>query len=35
LSPEDSDREVRESVEAMLSDIKQNGEQAVRALAKK
>lgn len=35
LSPEDSDREVRESVEAMLSDIKKNGEQAVRALAKK
>lgn len=35
LSAEDSDREVRESVEAMLSDIKQNGEQAVRTLAKK
>jgi sulfopropanediol 3-dehydrogenase len=35
LSTEDSDREIRESVEAMLSDIKQNGEQAVRALAKK
>jgi sulfopropanediol 3-dehydrogenase len=35
LSTEDSDREVRESVEAMLSDIRQNGERAVRALAKK
>ncbi|MFT7562277.1 MAG: sulfopropanediol 3-dehydrogenase, partial [Flavobacteriales bacterium] len=35
LSTEDSDRKIRESVEAMLSDIKQNGEQAVRALAKK
>jgi hypothetical protein len=31
LSPEDSDRE---SVETMLRDIKQNGEQTVRALAK-
>lgn len=35
LSPEDSDRQVRESVEAMLNDINQRGEQAVRDLAKK
>lgn len=35
LSPEDSDREVRESVETMLNDINRDGEQAVRALAKK
>ena len=35
LSGEESDREVREAVEAMLDDINRDGEQAVRALAKK
>jgi sulfopropanediol 3-dehydrogenase len=35
LSGEDADREVRESVEMMLNDINRDGEQAVRALAKK
>ncbi|MFT5657756.1 MAG: sulfopropanediol 3-dehydrogenase [Gammaproteobacteria bacterium] len=35
LSTEGSDREVRESVETILNDIKRDGESAVRALAKK
>lgn len=35
LSPDDSDRQVRESVEQMLNDINRDGESAVRALAKK
>ncbi len=35
LSSEDSDRQVRESVETMLEDIKHRGELAIRELAKK
>ena len=35
LSPEESDREVRETVESMLDDIRQRGETAIRELAKK
>jgi sulfopropanediol 3-dehydrogenase len=35
LAPEDSDRQVRASVESMLDDIEQRGEAAVRDLAKK
>lgn len=33
LSSEESDRQVRESVETMLEDIKQPGEIAIRELA--
>ncbi len=35
LSSEESDRQVRESVETMLEDIKQPGEIAIRELANK
>ena len=35
LSPEESDRQVRDSVEAMLADIDARGEDAIRDLAKK
>ncbi len=35
LSSEESDRQVRESVETMLEDIKQRGEIAIRELANK
>ncbi|MFT5112059.1 MAG: sulfopropanediol 3-dehydrogenase [Parasphingorhabdus sp.] len=35
LSPEESDRQVREAVESMLEDIGARGEQAIRDLAKK
>lgn len=35
LAPEESDRQVRESVEAMLEDIEQRGEAAIRELALK
>jgi len=35
LSPEESDRQVRDSVEAMLADIDTRGEDAIRELAKK
>jgi sulfopropanediol 3-dehydrogenase len=34
LSSEESDRRVRESVEAMLEDIEKRGEPAIRELAK-
>jgi len=35
ISAEESDRQIRESVETMLTDIAERGEQAVRELAKK
>ncbi|MCP4877024.1 MAG: hypothetical protein GY896_16315 [Gammaproteobacteria bacterium] len=35
LAPEESDRQVRESVEAMLADIEHRGEAAVRDMARK
>jgi len=35
LSPEESDRQVRDSVESMLTDIDARGEEAIRDLAKK
>ncbi len=35
LAPEESDRQVREAVEAMLDDINQRGEVAIREMALK